>query len=253
MQAPNQVEIPIPSAAGTPLFYPLHRTRGPAPSVTLFSKPLTMRYALTDIHGCAQTLRAALDTVNYDPAADELFFLGDYIDRGPDSQGVIDTVRQLQAENPKVVALRGNHEEMLIEYDEDRRYLYDWQPDPEHYPSTLAWLKALPHYHLTPGYILVHAGLGFGGPNPLDDRHAMLWARYWYGDIDRGWLGKRIIVHGHTPAIKDRIAAAIEHMPKNQYACIDSACVYDKPGTGHLTVLNLDTGEGVFVRRVEEV
>ena len=48
-----------------------------------------MDYAVGDIHGCLDKVVRLLDILNYDPAADRLLFLGDYIDRGPDSKGVI--------------------------------------------------------------------------------------------------------------------------------------------------------------------
>lgn len=214
-----------------------------------------MRYAITDIHGCPQTLRYALDTINYDPAADQLFFLGDYVDRGPDSQGVIDIVRDLQAENPATVALRGNHEEMILDVLNGTRHPWDWEPKAEYMAGFAAWINALPHYHLLPDYILVHAGLNFRAHNPLDDKHAMLWERYWYQDIDvnRQWLGTRIIVHGHTPATMLQTKRDIRDMRMNQYVCIDSGCSQEKEGMGYLTVLNLDTGEGTFVRRIDKM
>lgn len=208
-----------------------------------------MRYAITDIHGCAKTLLAALNTIDLQPT-DELFFLGDYIDRGPNSQGVIDIIRSLEANGQPVVCLRGNHEQMLIDYDEGRQHLYEWQPDPERYADTLEWVRKLKHYHLLDDYLLVHAGLNFRHPQPLEDTRAMLWERYWYGDIDRDWLGKRVIVHGHTPDTLERTRIAIDNMAHRQYVGIDSGCAWNRKGLGHLTVLNLDTREGVFVKRV---
>lgn len=209
-----------------------------------------MRYAISDIHGCPETLRLALKKVNYHPS-DELFLLGDYIDRGPDSQGVIDLIRELEAKSDFVVCLRGNHEQMLIDYDNTKRYLYEWMPDPVNYERTLEWMNALPYYHFTPGYILVHAGLNFKGSNPMDDQEAMLWARYWYDEVDRNWLGRRIVVHGHTPDTMLNTKNAVRYMRMNQYVGIDSGCSQVKEGMGYLTVLNLDSGQGTYVRRVD--
>lgn len=209
-----------------------------------------MRYAISDIHGCPKTFKLALEEVGYQPS-DELFLLGDYIDRGPDSQGVLDLIWELEAKSDFVTCLRGNHEQMLIDYDRGTQHLYEWQPDPANYERTLKWMKVLPYYHLTPGYILVHAGLNFAGPNPLDDTHAMMWERYWYGDLDRNWLGQRIIVHGHTPATMLATKMHIQYMRMNQYVGIDSGCSQAKEGMGYLTVLNLDTGKGTYVRRVD--
>lgn len=73
-------------------------------------------YAIGDIHGCLKTLDALLQQLQ-PSAEDHLLFLGDLIDRGPDSKGVIDRVRQLEddAQGPQVSALMGNHEVLLLE------------------------------------------------------------------------------------------------------------------------------------------
>ncbi|MEM9260991.1 MAG: metallophosphoesterase, partial [Bacteroidota bacterium] len=71
------------------------------------------RYAISDIHGCAATFRTALKTIAFSQK-DELFLLGDYIDRGPDSMGVLEHIWTLQATGYEVTCLRGNHEQMLI-------------------------------------------------------------------------------------------------------------------------------------------
>ncbi|MBR2822563.1 MAG: serine/threonine protein phosphatase [Clostridia bacterium] len=68
-----------------------------------------------DIHGCSQALNALLQKLNPDPARDRLIFLGDLFDRGPDSFGVFETVRQLSAAyGDRFVLLRGNHEDYLL-------------------------------------------------------------------------------------------------------------------------------------------
>jgi len=69
--------------------------------------------AIGDIHGCLTALTVLLEAVA--PAAgDRLVFLGDYVDRGPDSRGVLDLIIGLHA-GGRVVALRGNHDEMMTE------------------------------------------------------------------------------------------------------------------------------------------
>ena len=68
--------------------------------------------AIGDIHGCLTALKALLDFVA--PAPDDrLITLGDYVDRGPDSHGVLDLMIDLHTQG-RVIALRGNHEEMMI-------------------------------------------------------------------------------------------------------------------------------------------
>ncbi|MGI9472974.1 MAG: metallophosphoesterase family protein [Rubripirellula sp.] len=70
------------------------------------------RFAIGDIHGCSKALRTVLDAIDPQPD-DELIFMGDYIDRGPDTRDVVDQIIQLQYRT-QVVALRGNHELMLL-------------------------------------------------------------------------------------------------------------------------------------------
>jgi serine/threonine protein phosphatase 1 len=68
--------------------------------------------AMGDIHGCLTALTTLLDFVAPTPE-DRLITLGDYVDRGPDSRGVLDLLMDLHAQG-RLVALRGNHEEMMI-------------------------------------------------------------------------------------------------------------------------------------------
>lgn len=67
-----------------------------------------------DIHGCASALTELLALV--EGMADSFVFLGDYIDRGPDSRGVIDRILAFREKRPQTIALMGNHEMMLLDY-----------------------------------------------------------------------------------------------------------------------------------------
>ncbi|MEM6770701.1 MAG: metallophosphoesterase family protein [Bacteroidota bacterium] len=210
-----------------------------------------MRYAISDIHGCPKTLQRALELIDFS-YSDELFLLGDYIDRGPDSQGVLDYVWQLEEESHDVICLRGNHEEMLLEAARGERMLYDWSPTRGDADRVFHWMDSLPFYHETPGYILTHAGLNFRMEDPLEDTQSMLWIRYFHGDINPDWLGNRILVHGHTPATAAQIKAGLNYAAVNKIACIDSGCSLTRKGFGYLTVLNLDTMTCTQVKRVDQ-
>lgn len=210
-----------------------------------------MRYAISDIHGCPKTFRLALETINFS-REDELFLLGDYIDRGPDSQGVIDFIWELEADGHQLVCLRGNHEQMLLDHHYKNHKLYEWAPEYRVRNRTMEWMNKLLYYHETPSYILVHAGLDFLSDNgPFADEEEMLWVRYWYGDIDREWLGDRIIVHGHTPAKMLEVKQEIRYLDNTQVVCIDTGCSQQVEGMGYLTVFNLDTKKAEFVRRID--
>ena len=81
-------------------------------------------YAIGDIHGCNQQLIALLSTLNIQ-SDDTLIFLGDVIDRGADSKGVLDTIMQYQI-LCHVILIKGNHEEMMLGAVYEREYLKDW-------------------------------------------------------------------------------------------------------------------------------
>lgn len=73
-------------------------------------------FAIGDIHGCAEQLATLLNRLPYDQTRDTLVFLGDYINRGPDSKGVLDILVELEKECPQIYFLKGNHEQELLEY-----------------------------------------------------------------------------------------------------------------------------------------
>ncbi|MDZ4165043.1 MAG: metallophosphoesterase family protein [Smithellaceae bacterium] len=73
-------------------------------------------FAIGDIHGCRDLLEKLLKQPKIDPLDDTLVFVGDYIDRGPDSKGVVDRLIRLQEEYRQVVFLQGNHEGLFLDY-----------------------------------------------------------------------------------------------------------------------------------------
>ncbi|MEM7473648.1 MAG: metallophosphoesterase family protein, partial [Planctomycetota bacterium] len=80
--------------------------------------------AIGDIHGCAHPLNVLLDLIQ--PSAEDLIVtLGDYVDRGPDSKGVVDRLIEL-GNHCKFVALKGNHEEMMLDVVQDRKPHERW-------------------------------------------------------------------------------------------------------------------------------
>ncbi len=92
---------------------------------TLFKKIIMGRqFAISDIHGCHLTFKALLDKIAFS-TSDELYLLGDYIDRGPDSKNVLDTIFELQQNNYNLQCLRGNHEQMLLD-EADQRSTDRW-------------------------------------------------------------------------------------------------------------------------------
>ncbi len=72
-------------------------------------------FVVGDLHGCLDELNALLDGLQL-TATDTMIFLGDYIDRGPESRGVVDRLIGLRSEGPRCVFLKGNHEDMFLGY-----------------------------------------------------------------------------------------------------------------------------------------
>jgi serine/threonine protein phosphatase 1 len=213
------------------------------------------RYAISDIHGCCQTFRFMVEEVLHLQPADQLFLLGDYIDRGPDSKGVIDFILDLRARGYQVETLMGNHEAMLLETWEDAELLPWWLRNGG--DTTLAsfgikevrqlpdqywiFLDQLAYFRELPDYLLVHAGFDFACGNPMANFEAMLWIRQF--KVDKAFLGNRKIVHGHTPTPYTRIQQNLAD-PDSLVINIDGGCVYTHiPEYGFLTALNLDTRE----------
>lgn len=118
-----------------------------------------MIYAMSDIHGCYKEFLQALKLVDLS-RSNKLLLLGDYIHGGTDSYKVLDTVIELQKKygTDKVIALMGNHEEMVIEGREcinidQEKSIYHKD---DYY---LNWMKNLPRYYVEGKTIFVHAGV----------------------------------------------------------------------------------------------
>lgn len=212
-----------------------------------------MQYAISDIHGCLKTFQALLKALQFSKK-DRLFLLGDYIDRGSDSKGVIDYIWHLQAQGYTVQCLKGNHEQMMLDARHDMSKQRMWLMNggiatsasfganhlsdiPKKY---FHWMEELPHYLEVDHYILVHAGLNFDVGSPLDHKHSMLWIRNWYHQINYDWLNGRIIIHGHTPTMKTVIQQRAKDLDLQPALVIDNGCVFDRPGFGTLAAYSLD-------------
>ena len=81
-------------------------------------------FAIGDVHGCSIALRRLDAELGFRPS-DTVIMLGDYVDRGPDSKGVLDYLIGLQS-RCQLVSLRGNHEIMMLRARDDRSVLTEW-------------------------------------------------------------------------------------------------------------------------------
>jgi serine/threonine protein phosphatase 1 len=191
-------------------------------------------YAVGDIHGRLDLMRVLLARIEEDARTRShakrrsLVFLGDYVDRGPDSRGVVADLLARQFQGFDTHFLKGNHEAILLDFLDHPLHLDHWllnggQATMESYgvdtealaearahPQTWreTFVAALPETHLrffrtlnlsvTFGdYLFVHAGVRPGVPLAAQSEDDLVWIRRPFLD-HAGPFGK-IVVHGHTP------------------------------------------------------
>ena len=192
-------------------------------------------YAVGDIHGRLDLLDELMAQIGADAAARRgaerpiLVFIGDYVDRGPQSRGVIDAVLHLEEEGVfEVRALKGNHEAQLLAFLEDPREGPAWlefggaetllsygvippisRTDIETWEAArVALVAAMPAAHrafldrlelavLCGDYVFVHAGVRPGVPLEEQNEHDLLWIRDDFLSSTRPI--EKVVVHGHTP------------------------------------------------------
>lgn len=217
-------------------------------------------YIVGDIHGCCKTFRRlVLKKINL-KKTDTLYCLGDYIDRGPDSKGVIDFILKMRKTGYQVRALRGNHEQMLLDSQRDSQTFELWLDNGgvqtlksfkinsvnEMEARYLEFFNQTEYIVYSKNFILVHAGLNFKVDKPLEDKKAMLWIRNF--QINRKFLRKRILIHGHTPVKKDFILSQEIDGVIN----LDGGCVYKGyEGLGNLFALNFTTGGFIMMKNID--
>lgn len=200
-----------------------------------------MRLAIGDIHGCLTSLETLLQEIN--PTKKDLIVtLGDYVDRGPDSKGVIDYLLALQ-ESHRTIHLMGNHEiQMLraLETQSDRERflsgLCGGQDTLDSYGGDFAdvpkshwdFMRGTHLYHELDDFILVHAGVAAGVPVSEQDQETYYYQRF---HQQKPHFSGKTVVCGHTIQgdLPTDLGAAI---------CLDT-CAY---GGGWLSALDLDSG-----------
>ncbi len=208
----------------------------------------TRTFVIGDIHGCAVTLRKLVTQILRPTRSDRIILLGDLIDRGPDSKGVLDFILEMQQYGLTVHAVRGNHEEMFLKACEDHHYLDLWcanggiatlasfQADgpgdiPRRYRD---YVESLPLYLLLDNFVIVHAGLNFDFPDPFQDSIAMLWTRSPF--VDRQRIGGRRLICGHTTIMRSEIIKSLT----SDKIMLDNGCVFiDRGEMGNLAALEL--------------
>jgi len=224
-------------------------------------------YAVGDVHGRADLLSQLLAGIDADVAAYPAsgvieVFIGDYIDRGPQSREVLDILVS-RSERRQIVCLKGNHETYIPDFLRSPAILSQWRyfggletlvsygltpsinPD-EHEQRELAeaFDRALPHRHrrfltslkssLACGdYFFVHAGVRPGIPLSQQQERDLLWIREDFL-LHEEAFGK-IIIHGHTPVREPDVRPNRINIDTGAYA------------TGQLTCLVLEGEDMTFI------
>lgn len=168
-----------------------------------------LTFAVGDIHGCLDELRDLLDEIEARAPTGRVIFLGDLIDRGPDSRSVVELIMAgPQKPGWTWLTLKGNHEEMLLgavsgESDVDWWLMNGGEETVESYDGTvpephLAWMRALPLILVERFRIFVHAGVDETHPLDQQGEEIFLWIRR--PDDHSGDYWGRHLCHGHTPS-----------------------------------------------------
>lgn len=203
----------------------------------------TRVYAIGDIHGRADLLNRLLDDIARDAAEAPkprrlvIISMGDLIDRGPESKGVIERLLAgAPADGPlagaQVICLRGNHEDYLLQFLADfsmapswlrnggleairsyvgplpdgtaadypamQRLLYRAMP-----PSHLRFLSRMPMKHMEGDYLFVHAGIRPGVPLERQDVYDLMWIREPF--LSHAEPLPKMVVHGHSQVARPEI------------------------------------------------
>lgn len=214
-------------------------------------------FAIGDVHGCAEELEILLNQLPLSNT-DTVVFLGDYVDRGPNSKKVIDLIIDLK-KRCNVVALKGNHESMMIDFINDPSSAqaglfimnggsstlasYTLRADQFVIPDEhIEFLQQLKVCYETEDFFFVHAGVPDMPLHKIDlelQEMELLWIRSSFHNSRYNW-GKTI-VHGHT------VVNNVEMTPRR--INLDTGCVFN----GTLSAIELPSRKLYQVKARENI
>ncbi|MBX3423485.1 MAG: serine/threonine protein phosphatase [Pirellulaceae bacterium] len=201
--------------------------------------------AIGDIHGCRAALETLWKAIDPQPT-DCVVTLGDYVDRGPDTKGVIDRLIEYSGQC-QLVAIQGNHEEMMLDVVREGQPPYRWLQyggvdtldsykfsgdlkviPPEHH----VFFNSMVDYFETEDFMFVHANYDPELPLAEQNLEMLRWAKLSEVLPPPHISGKRVVV-GHT---HDRAGQIFD---VGHLICIDTYCY----GGGWLTALDVHSGK----------
>ena len=220
--------------------------------------------AIGDIHGNFKRLSSVFNKINFDSEKDFLILLGDYVDRGDENLHCLQWAMKI-AEMKNVIALRGNHEQMMLLYyllgnfestiwlpnggSRTKAEMDEWDKnDPNFLKQALKFIYNRPFYHQMfvggQEYIFVHAGLNPYKPLEDQDEESLLWIREKFYNH---YSGTAEVIVGHTPTaylgkipgLEQRDPYAPIRLP-NKITLLDTGSFLPK---GRITCMDILTGE----------
>ena len=220
------------------------------------------RIVISDIHGCHLTFKKLVREKLDLKSDDHLFLLGDIVDRGPDTKGVLDFIMELMEEYD-VRMIRGNHEQIMLDSRNDPELFQYWMKNsggdktmesfgvkyldeiPDHYFDLI---ESMEYYIELEDAYLVHAGFNFNLEDPFSDTESMMTIRDF--PINNEIVKFKKIIHGHTPVPISRIEQAIDS--GHQEINIDNGCVFGSASEyGSLMALELNEMKLIVQPNVE--
>lgn len=218
-------------------------------------------FVIGDVHGCLKAFNELLERFEreYDMALsrDRLILLGDYIDRGPDSAGVIARLVQLIADfgETQVVALLGNHEHMALEYfagENQERWmrngaaqtLESFSQNTGSQAQFLSLAKTLRPYFEDEHYLYVHGGIQPGIPLEAQSLRDLIWIREAFYQSPSAY--HKPVIFGHTP-VSSLNGGSVPSLIHGNIA-LDTGCVYK----GYLSGLIIEAdGSWQFIQTTQ--
>ena len=236
------------------------------------------KWVIPDIHGCAYTLQILIEN-QIEPTKDDLLiFLGDYIDRGPNSKRVIDYIMKLEDQGFNVKTLLGNHEDFCIQaWETDRKKSSllglrfksleqrEWEKrggketlrsfganSPRDIPGKyMDWMQKLEYYTEVDDFIIVHAGFNFKIDDPFTDKYSMIWIREFAVKPEK--INNKRLIHGHVPVNLDFIYQSIQ-LKDSKFIALDNGIYFkNRNGFGNLMALELTEMELISQTLLDEV
>lgn len=215
------------------------------------------RLVLTDIHGSFQTFVRLLQKLDLQKD-DQLFILGDMINRAPYSLYVIEKIAELLVAGYSVYPLRGNHEQLFLEFAKndthkltslaERQYSAHLLTDQILPKGIYKFFKALPYFYELEDFFLVHAGFNTEQKDPLTGWRDMLWIRSM--KYDKVKLKGKRVVHGHVPTTMTAIRKCLS--AQKPEVKLDNGCIRAEVYEfGRLVCLDLDSGDLITKKNID--